>query len=202
LNGRGAAATQGATPLAQGYNKNVTGYPYSPAKAKELLAAAGYANGLTLSADITVGSFPADNLIYQSVKSDLAKVGVTLNYRTVTFGQWLPAYNAYSWTSDMLGLSWNTAPRGDAARPYENFVCKPQGAFYCDAAQSALLKSAGVEFDSKKRLAILQDLSAKVTASAPALYLVQQIDLYGIGKGTTGFSATNRAIAYENITVK
>ena len=202
LNGRGAAATQGATPLAQGYNKNVTGYPFNPGKAKQLLAAAGYANGLTLSADITVGSFPADNLIYQSVKSDLAKVGVTLNYRTVTFGQWLPAYETYSWTSDMLGLSWNTAPRGDAARPYENFVCKPKGAFYCDAAQSALLKSAGVEFDSKKRLAILKDLAVKVTASAPALYLVQQIDLYGIGKGTTGFSATNRAIAYENITVK
>ncbi len=202
LTGKGAAATQGATSSTFGYNDKVVGYPFNPGKAKQLLAAAGYANGLTLSADITVGSFPADTLIYQSVKSDLAKVGVTLNYRTITFGQWLPLYNTYTWTSDMLGLSWNAAPSGDSARPYGNFVCKPTGAFYCDASQAALLKSASEEFDSKKRLAILKDVAVKVTASAPALYIIEQIDLFGLGKGVSGFAVANRAISYENITVK
>ena len=79
LAGKGKAATQGVTPVVYGYNKAVQGYPYDPAKAKELLAAAGYEKGLTIAADITVGSFPSDNLIYQAVKADLAKVGVTLN---------------------------------------------------------------------------------------------------------------------------
>ena len=112
LAGKGKAATQGVTPVVYGYNKAVTGYQYDPAKAKELLAAAGYEKGLTLAADITVGSFPSDNLIYQAVKSDLAKVGVTLNYTTITFAQWLPQYNANSWKGDAFGLSWNSAPRG------------------------------------------------------------------------------------------
>ena len=202
LDGRGKAATQGVTPTVNGYNNKVVGYPFNPSKARQLLAAAGYANGLTINADITVGSFPSDNLIYQSVKSDLAKVGVTMNYTTITFAQWLPQYNANSWKGEAFGLSWNSAPRADASRPYEIFVCKPVGPFYCDAAESALVKSAQTEFDSKKRLAILKDIAVKVTASAPALYIVEQIDLFGLGKGTTGFSVTNRSIAYENITVK
>ena len=202
LDGRGKAATQGVTPTVNGYNDKVVGYPFNPGKARQLLAAAGYANGLTINADITVGSFPSDNLIYQSVKSDLAKVGVTLNYTTITFAQWLPQYNANSWRGEAFGLSWNSAPRADASRPYEIFVCKPVGPFYCDAAQSALVKSAQTEFDTKKRLAILKDVAVKVTASAPALYIIEQIDLFGLGKGTTGFSVTNRSIAYENITVK
>ena len=201
LAGKGKAATQGTTPVVYGYNKAVTGYPYDPAKAKELLAAAGYEKGLTLSADITVGSFPSDNLIYQAVKADLAKVGVTLNYTTITFAQWLPQYNANSWKGDAFGLSWNSAPRGDASRPYAIFVCKPVGAFYCNASEDALVKKAATELNAAKRLAILKEIAVKVTASAPALYIVEQIDLYALGKGVHGFSAGNRAIAYENIYV-
>ncbi len=202
LAGKGKAATQGTTPSVYGYNAAVVGYPYNPTKAKELLAAAGYANGLTISADITVGSFPSDDLIYQSVKSDLAKVGVTLNFTTITFGQWLPQYNANSWKGDAFGLSWNSAPRGDASRPYGIFVCKAVGAFYCDSTEDALVKKAATELDSKKRLAILKDIAVKVTASAPALYIVEQIDLYATGKGVRGFSAENRSIAYEKIFLK
>ena len=202
LAGKGKAATQGVTPVVYGYNKAVTGYQYDPAKAKELLAAAGYEKGLTLAADITVGSFPSDNLIYQAVKSDLAKVGVTLNYTTITFAQWLPQYNANSWKGDAFGLSWNSAPRGDASRPYAIFVCKPVGAFYCNADEDALVKKAATELNAAKRLAILKEIAVKVTASAPALYIVEQIDLYALGKGVHGFSAGNRAISYENIYVK
>ena len=202
LAGKGKAATQGVTPVVYGYNKAVTGYQYDPAKAKELLAAAGYEKGLTLAADITVGSFPSDNLIYQAVKSDLAKVGVTLNYTTITFAQWLPQYNANSWKGDAFGLSWNSAPRGDASRPYAIFVCKPVGAFYCNAEEDALVKKASTELNAAKRLAILKEIAVKVTASAPALYIVEQIDLYALGKGVHGFSAGNRAISYENIYVK
>jgi peptide/nickel transport system substrate-binding protein len=202
LAGKGKAATQGVTPSVLGYNKAVQGYPYDPAKAKELLAAAGYEKGLTINADITVGSFPSDNLIYQSVKSDLAKVGVTLNYTTITFAQWLPQYNANSWKGEAFGLSWNSAPRGDASRPYAIFVCKPVGAFYCNAEEDALVKKASTELNAAKRLAILKEIAVKVTASAPALYIVEQIDLYAVGKGVKGFSAANRLIAYENVYVK
>jgi peptide/nickel transport system substrate-binding protein len=202
LAGKGKAATQGVTPSVLGYNSAVQGYPYNQAKAKELLAAAGYEKGLTIAADITVGSFPADDLIYQSVKSDLAKVGVTLNYTTITFAQWLPQYNANSWKGEAFGLSWNSAPRGDASRPYAIFVCKPVGAFYCNAEEDAMVKKTALELNAAKRLALLKEIAVKVTASAPALYIVEQIDLYALGKGVKGFSAANRSIAYENIYVR
>lgn len=201
LAGRGKGATQGVTPTVNGYNSNVKGYPYDPAKARQLLTAAGFPNGLTLAADITVGSFPSDNLIYQAVKADLAKINVTLNYTTITFAQWLPQYLRNTWKGDAFGLSWNSAPRGDASRPYEIFVCK-SNPFYCNQAENALVKSAQTELNGAKRLAILQEAAVRVTESAPALYLVEQIDLYVLGQGVRGFSVENRAIAYERLTVR
>ena len=71
----------------------------------------------------------------------------------------------------------------------------------CLQTSSALVKKAATELNAAKRLAILKDIAVKVTASAPALYIVEQIDLYALGKGVHGFSAGNRAIAYENIYV-
>jgi peptide/nickel transport system substrate-binding protein len=63
----------GAQDLPAGYNP----YPYDPAKARRMLAAAGYPDGLTLKFLFR----PASSLsvkMFQTLQSDLAKVGVKL----------------------------------------------------------------------------------------------------------------------------
>ena len=65
-----------------GYDPSyVNHYAYNPAKAKQLLAAAGYPNGFTL----TVGATPTPGngvQIAQAVAADWAKIGVTANIQS------------------------------------------------------------------------------------------------------------------------
>jgi peptide/nickel transport system substrate-binding protein len=52
-------------------------YPYDPAKAKSLLAAAGYPKGFTVSA-LDVAALDKNSVLAQAIASQLAQVGVTL----------------------------------------------------------------------------------------------------------------------------
>lgn len=57
-------------------------YPYDPAKAKQLLAQAGKSH---LSVDFNVPNLPYCQTIAQVVKSDLGKIGITVNLHTQEF---------------------------------------------------------------------------------------------------------------------
>ncbi|MEO7123902.1 MAG: ABC transporter substrate-binding protein, partial [Lacisediminihabitans sp.] len=86
----GQAVDQPQVPGFDGYSKaSEKVYTYNPAKAKKLLADAGYAKGLTIP--VNYGSFDADNTkLVQAVQEQLAAVGVTLQLTGATnFGGWV-----------------------------------------------------------------------------------------------------------------
>ncbi|MFJ9711654.1 ABC transporter substrate-binding protein [Streptomyces sp. NPDC101234] len=86
----GTPVDQPAMPGYDGYSPDVAKlYPYDPAKAKDLLAKAGYASGLTIP--VNYGSFdPTTSKLVQAVQGQLAKVGVTLKLTAATnFGGWI-----------------------------------------------------------------------------------------------------------------
>ncbi|MGO7540471.1 ABC transporter substrate-binding protein [Rhizobium ruizarguesonis] len=81
LNGRATPANQPLPPLMPGYDKAFTGYAYDVAKAKALLAEAGYPGGFeTVLYSTNTDPQPR---IAQAIQQDLAAVGVQAEVRAL-----------------------------------------------------------------------------------------------------------------------
>lgn len=106
-------------------------YSYNPAKAKELLAKAGFANGF----DTTIWIRPAGSTLNPNprlggelLQADLAKIGVRAELKTIEWGELIK--RAKAGEHDILFMGWS----GDNGDP-DNFLT-PQ--FACASLESGL----------------------------------------------------------------
>jgi peptide/nickel transport system substrate-binding protein len=83
MDGQGEPAGQLVPEGYFGYAPNIKVDPYDPAKAKELLARAGYPNGFQLTFHATNDRYPNDALIAQSIGQLLTRVGIQTKIETL-----------------------------------------------------------------------------------------------------------------------
>jgi len=81
INGRAVPANQPLPPAMPGYDRNYKGYPYDPAKAKKLLAEAGFPNGF--ETELYAMNTDPNPRIAQAIQQDLAKVGIKAALKTL-----------------------------------------------------------------------------------------------------------------------
>jgi peptide/nickel transport system substrate-binding protein len=203
LRGFGAPASQPGPAGTVGHDPNLAALPYDPAGARKLLTQAGYPSGFSMNIDVVVGSLPADALIYQAMARYLADVGVTVELRAIPFPVFLRNFLGNAWDADAFGLSWNSSPGNDIQRPLEIFSClrKPKP-FFCDPVLAKGISAAEKELDPARREAMLHQLAAAHRDAGAALYLVEQIDLIGLGNRIRGpVAIANRVPVYETISI-
>ena len=204
LQGMAAPANQPGPAGTLGHDTALPPIAHDPARARALLAEAGYPQGFTLNADVVIGSVPADALIYQAMARQLAAIGVKVELRAIPFPVFLRRYLTNDWAdANAFGLSWNAGPYNDIQRPLENFSClKRPKPFFCDPELAKAITAAGSELDPVKRLAMLKALAAAHQQAAPALFLFEQIDLMGTGPRVQGpVPVANRVPVYEAVTL-
>ena len=81
INGRAVPANQPLPPSMPGYAKDYAGYAHDPAKAKELLQAAGVGDGFETVLFAT--NTDPNPRIAQAIQQDLAAVGIKAELRTL-----------------------------------------------------------------------------------------------------------------------
>ena len=81
INNRAVVANQPLPPAMPGYDTNYKGYPYDPAKAKELLAKAGYADGF--ETQLYAMNTDPNPRIAQAIQQDLAAIGIKAEIRSL-----------------------------------------------------------------------------------------------------------------------
>ncbi|WP_327731388.1 ABC transporter substrate-binding protein [Streptomyces sp. NBC_00487] len=165
----GTPISQPAMPGYDGYSPAAEKtYSYDPAKARNLLKAAGYGQGLTIP--VNYGSFdPSTTKMIQAVQDQLAQVGVKLKLRA--------AANFGGWINDLLSKKYAATVLSPGMGGDANFYAQ-QGAFTktgimnlfgvtdpdFDAAYARLAKS-----DAKSGGAAAKDLTDVIVRKALAL---------------------------------
>lgn len=107
MQGYGIPVNQWYPPNSPFYNPQVKGFPYNPAKAKELLKEAGYPNGF----DTQIITDPADQNWVTAVQSYLANVGIRVKINVVDIAKLIAitSSSAPKWTG-MTVYIWPTFP--------------------------------------------------------------------------------------------
>ncbi|MFG1624894.1 ABC transporter substrate-binding protein [Kribbella sp. NPDC049227] len=147
----GDLASVAQAPLAQGVigAPKLAPYKYDPAKAKQLLAEAGYPDGFSTSMQWPLEGGPNIRALAQAMISDWAKIGVTVKPLEKERAQWLEDFGKLNWD---MNLQTNVTGTGDAdytlARLY---VCSAKRNGYCNPAVDKLLLDARSSVDQAQR---------------------------------------------------
>ncbi|MFA9432022.1 ABC transporter substrate-binding protein [Egicoccus sp. AB-alg2] len=186
-----------------GYDPARDPYPYDPELARQMLEEAGYGDGFDISAEVTLGAFPADREIYESVASYLGEVGVNLELIQVDFAQeWLPKYTGAGgadWSGEAFGSTWVSPPVLDAVRPLTQYRCDWSNPWFCDADLDAMLDDVDGEFDADARNDKLGELLDYVREHAPVLWLIETVDLWVTAPDVDGWEVHSFNPTYEQL---
>jgi len=184
LRGAGRIADCPVAPQTWGYNSIMT-YEYSPNRAKELLAEAGYPEGFSLTLEAPKGRYVMDYLVAQAVQADLKKVGIEADLKL--WGDF-PAYLSYIGSEergDAMLLGWATSTldadggmyqllHPDRANKFAN------AAGYANPEFGRLMNLARGELDPEKRLELYRQAEELVMKDAPWLFLYYQDVFLGV----------------------
>lgn len=92
--GKGTAIGSNLTPAMGSWYKDMTGlYPHDPAKAKQLLAEAGYPDGFSATLHLPA-PYPLHRSAGEIIADQLAAVGINLDIQVIEWGTWLEQINA------------------------------------------------------------------------------------------------------------
>lgn len=203
LHGQSRMAAVGCTDVTFGCDPDLAPYPFDPEKARSLLAEAGYGNGFSLSIDVLVGFGESDQLIYQQVASDLAKVGIKLTIRTPPYAQWLQRYLSNAWgDTDTFSLMWDSSTYHDVIRALKYYSCEKANPFFCAPELMPQLTASDQIMDVDARRSALYRINAAIKDLAPALWLVEQPFHYAYTEEIDSFRSRPYGVLYEEIEFK
>jgi peptide/nickel transport system substrate-binding protein len=168
-----------------GFNPAIKARPYDPAKAKALLAEAGYANGFSTSITTRSGKYLSDVDICNAVAGMLAEVGIKAQVNVVEGGVFSKMAEAQDLGPAHL-VGWYSLGDADFAAVW--FTKGSGRSFWVDPEYEKLFLEARTTVDQDKRLAAYHRMMAIMHEANPAIFLYGLPSIYGVSKSLTGFN--------------
>jgi peptide/nickel transport system substrate-binding protein len=167
---------------------NYNPYPYNPAKAKAMLKAAGYANGLTLTVLYNAQS-TIEPKVYQSMQAELGAIGVHLKALAVPPADLYVKYaevpaTAKNGTWDIAMTGWGPDWYGDAAASFFEPIYEgtnsfpPDGSnfsYWNDPAINALIAKAASQSSPVAAGKLWAQIDEDVMQQAPTYQITQSM---------------------------
>jgi peptide/nickel transport system substrate-binding protein len=187
------------------YDNSIQPYPYDPAKARQLLAQAGYPHGFSAFL-ITVSGDVAGQAEAIVLKSELASVGINLSIQSYEL---LTAYNKEDDGHSEMGERYWT---NDIIDPDEvaTFGADCQGgasafnSYWCSTQANSLVTQARAELNGSARQQMYDQIQQIVYQQSPFIVTDYSPYRYGVGDWVHGFHVTplgNYDLSLETLTV-
>jgi peptide/nickel transport system substrate-binding protein/oligopeptide transport system substrate-binding protein len=189
VGGRGTRAAGVIPPALGGYDSTRAPYPYDPAKAKALLAAAGHANGIDL--ELWASMDPIYQRVAQTIQAYLNAVGIrTKIVQRESAGARAAARKG---ETDMILKDWYAEYPDAEDFLYPLLHSANQGAggnvsFYRNAAFDSIVSASRRELDEAKRNALYRQADSIAFTDAPMVFLYFYNELYAIQPWIKGFA--------------
>jgi peptide/nickel transport system substrate-binding protein len=178
MEGLGRAENQLVTPSIFGFSKKLPARAYDQARAKKLMAEAGYPNGFRITFSFTNDRLPGDRQVGTSVAQMLAAIGIEVRANAQPAAVFFPARTRGEFSMSMSG--WGTLT-GEAhytlsSLMHSNDKERRFGAFnvigYNNPAMDKLIQDAAVEMDLEKRRGLLERANELVAVDRVRLPIV------------------------------
>ena len=166
-------------------------------RARELMAEAGYADGLELTMMAPNNRYVNDEKIAQAAAGMLAQIGITVDLRTMPKAQYWPAFDERS--ADMMMIGWHSDTEDSAN--FHQFLShcfneetgngQYNSGNYCNAEADALMAQANVTVDAGERAAMLQQLEGILYEEAAFIPLHWQNLSWGARSGVNAGAIVN-----------
>lgn len=174
--------------FAKYYDDSLTDYyPHDVAKAKELLAEAGYPNGFTMT--ITVPSNYSPHVATAEVLAEqLKEVGIQAKILPVEWNSWLSdVYTNRQYQSTVIGLDSNNMT---ARKLLDRFGSSAGNNFtnYSNPEYDEILAKAITAIDDAEQTEAYRQLERILTETAANVYLQDMADLVAVRNGLSGLT--------------
>jgi peptide/nickel transport system substrate-binding protein len=176
LDGNGRRLEGPFTSGVFGHDASVKGYGHDPAKARQLLAEAGYPGGLEIVLEAPSGRYQGDKEIAEALAGQWQKAGFKPRVQVAEWSAYFKRYLGKQFQDAyMLGLG---GPMQDGDELYNLVSSKGRGLYYKNERVDALFDLGRSTMDPAARRKIYADLARAMVEDATWVFLLQQVDIY------------------------
>jgi peptide/nickel transport system substrate-binding protein len=166
--------------------------PHDPARARKLLAEAGYPNGFETQLLCPNNRYVNDERICTALSAMFAKVGVKVSLALQPRAQFFQKVDLTDFAIHLYG--WGGAPTDPAlvlGPVLHSYDGKGKGDFnsgkYVDAELDRLIRESEVELDPAKRASLMEQALQRVRTNVYTIPLHRQVIPWAVRKGVTVF---------------
>lgn len=203
LDGFGKVTRTRVTPGNTGANEDLYGTSlYDPDKAKELLAEAGYADGVTIKLSSPSGRYLKDKESSELIANMLAEVGIKVELEFLEWSAFSTKYNEKTFDDVFLIAYGNSMFDGSQALQRLTFEHAAGETDYDNPEANELILKADSNMNMEERVKQYQEAQALIAEDRPHIYLWQLESIYGVNDRINFEPRLNEMFYVDEITLK